>query len=63
MIRIFNVVLMSDKDENAINDGNLFHLWKYSDIIYDNIVYKMRIERSNFIQVLASLVFAAILEF
>ena len=54
---------MSDKDENAINDGNLFHLWKYSDIIYDSIVYKMRIERSNFIQVPASLVFAAILEF
>ena len=54
---------MSDKDENAINDGNLFHLSKYSDIIYDNIVYKMRIERSNFIQVPASLVFAAILEF
>ena len=38
--------LISDKDENAINDGNLFHLSKYSDKLYGNIVYKMQIEIS-----------------
>ena len=34
MIPIFNVVLISDKDENAINNGKhvvLFYLSKYSD--------------------------------
>ena len=45
LIRIFNG-LISDKDENAINDGNLFHLSKYSDKLYGNIVYKMQIEIS-----------------
>ena len=45
-IPIFNVVLISDKDENAINNGKhvvLFHLSKYSDKLYDNIVYKVQI--------------------
>ena len=63
---IFNVVLMSDKDEKSINkDKNivLFHLWKYSDKLYGNIVYKTQIEMSNFIKVPASLMFAAISEF
>ena len=41
----------------------IYFTYGNTDIIYDNIVYKMRIERSNFIQVPASLVFAAILEF
>ena len=62
MIPIFNVVLMSDKDENAINNGKhvvLFHLSKYSVKLYGNIVCKMKIEMNNFIQVPASLVFAA----
>ena len=67
MIPIFNVVLISDKDENAINNDKyvvLFHLSKYFiDKLYGNIVYKMQIEMSSFIQVPASLVFAAILEF
>ena len=63
MIPIFNVVLISDKDENAINKGKhvvLFHLSKYSDKLYGNIVYKMQIEMSNFIQVPTLLLFAAI---
>ena len=63
---IFNVVLMSDKDEKSINKGKnivLFHLWKYSDKLYGNIVYKTQIEMSNFIKVQASLMFAAISEF
>ena len=37
VILIFNVVLISDKDENAINKGKhvvLFHLSKYSDKLY-----------------------------
>ena len=66
VIPIFNVILISDKDENAINNGKhvvLFHLSKYSDKLYGNIVDKMQIEISNLIQVLASLVFAAISEF
>ena len=57
-IPIFNV-LISDKDENVINNGKyvvLFHLSKYSNKLYGNIVYKIQIEMSNFIQVLASLV-------
>ena len=65
-IPIFNVVLISHKDENAINNGKhvvLFHLSKYFDKLYGNTVYKMQTEMSNFIQVPASLVFAAILEF
>ena len=53
------VVLISDKDENAINNGNLFHLSKYSDK-RGNVIHKMQIEM---IQVPASLVFAAISEF
>ena len=51
---MFNVVLLSDKDENAINNGKhvvLFHLSKYSDKLYGNIIYKMQSETSNFIQV------------
>ena len=40
---IFNVVLISGKDENVI----LFHLSKYSNKLYGNIVYKMQIEISN----------------
>ena len=62
---IFNVVLISDKNENAINNGKhviLFYLSNYSDKIYRNIVYKMQIEMSNFIQVPASPVFSAISE-
>ena len=58
--------MISDKDENAINTGKhvvLFHLSKYSEKLYGNIVYKMQIEMSNFIQVPASLVFAAVSEF
>ena len=61
-----NVVLISDKDENAINNGKLvvlFLLLKYSDQHYGSIVYKMQIEMNNFIQLAASLVFAAISEF
>ena len=64
VIPIFNVI--SDKDENAINKGKhvvLFHLSKYSDKLYNNIVYKIQIEMSNFIKVPASLVFATISEF
>ena len=55
---IFNIVLISDKDENAINGKHvaLLHLSKYSDKLYGNIVYKMQFEMSNFIQVPTSLV-------
>ena len=62
---MFNVVLISNNDENAINNSKhtLFHLSKCSDKIYGNIVCKTQIEMSNFIQVPASLVFAAIAEF
>ena len=66
MIPIFNVVLISDKDENAVNNGKqvvFFLLSKYSDKRYSNIDYRTQIEMSNFIQVQASLVFAAISEF
>ena len=35
----------------------LFHLSKYSDKLYGNIVYKIQIEMSNFIKVPASIVF------
>ena len=57
--------MISDKDENAINNGKhvLFHWSKCSDKLYDNTVYKMQIEMSNLIQVPASLVFATISEF
>ena len=41
MISIFNAILISDKDENAIN------LSKYSDRLYGKIAYKMKIEMSN----------------
>ena len=62
---IFNVVLISDKDKNSINNDKhiLFHLPKCSDKLYGNIVYKMQTEMSNLIQVPASLVFAGISEF
>ena len=60
---MFNVVLISDNDENAINNSKhtLFHLSKCLNFMV--IVYKMQIEMSNFTQVPASLVFAAISEF
>ena len=57
------MVLISDKDENAINKGKhvvLFRLSKYSDKLYGNTIYKIQIEMGNFIKVPASLVFAAI---
>ena len=60
MIPVFNVVLISDKDENATDNGKhvaLTHLSKYSDKLYG------KAEMSNFTQVPASLVFAAISEF
>ena len=66
MIPIFTVVLISDKNENAIINGKhvaFFHLSKYFDKLYGNIVYKTQIEMNNFSQVSLSLVFAAILEF
>ena len=66
VIPIFNVVLISDKDENVINNGKhvvLFLLLKYFDKLYGNIDYRTQIEMSNFIRVQASLVFAAISEF
>ena len=66
MIPIFNVVLKSDKDENVINNGKhfvLFLLSKYSDKLYANIVFRTQIEMINFIQVQASIAFAAISEF
>ena len=66
VIPIFTVVLISDKNENAIINGKhvaLFHLSKYFDKLYGNIVYKTQIEMNNFSQVSVSLVFAAILEF
>ena len=62
MIPIFNVALISDKDENAINKGKhavQFHLSKYSDKLYGNMVYKIQIES----KVPGSLVLAAISEF
>ena len=61
-----NVILISDKYGNAINNDKyvaLFHLSKDFDKLYGNIVYKMQIEMSSFIQVPASLAFAAISEF
>ena len=63
VIPIFNVVLISDNDENAIDNGKhvvLFHLSKYSDKLYGSVVYQMKIEMIDFIQVPVSLVFAAI---
>ena len=54
MIPLFNVVLVSDKDENAINKGKhvvLFRLSKYSEKFYGNIMDKIQIEMSNFIKV------------
>ena len=40
MIPILNVALISDEDENEINNGKhaLFHLWICSDKLYGNIV-------------------------
>ena len=52
VIPIFNLVLISHKDENAINNGKhavLFLLSKYSDKLYGNIDHKTQIEMSNFI--------------
>ena len=59
------IPIFSDKVENAINNGKhnvLFHLLELSDKLSGNTFYKMQIEMSNFIQVPASLVFAAISE-
>ena len=59
-------MMISDNDKNAIDNGKhvvLFHLSKYSDKLYGNTVYQMQIEMINFIQVPASLVFAAISQF
>ena len=39
----FQCHIISDKDENAI----LFHLSKYTDKLYGNIICKMQIEMSN----------------
>ena len=66
MIPIFNVVMISDKNENVIDKDKhvvLFHLLKYSDKLCGNIGYKIQIEMNNFIKVPASLLFAAISEF
>ena len=59
VIPIFNIVLILDKDTNAIDNGKhvLFYLSKYSDKLYNNIVYIRRIEISHFIQVPPLLVF------
>ena len=43
--------------------GCFCHLSRYFDKLYDNIVHKMQSQMSNFIQVTASIVFAAISEF
>ena len=65
VIPIFDVVLISDKDENTINNGKhvSFQLSKCSDKLYGNIVYTIQIEMSHFIQAPASLVFATIFDF
>ena len=66
MIPIFNVVMTSDKDKKAINNGKhfvLIFLSKYSDKLYDNIDYRTQIEMRNFTEVQVSFVFAAISEF
>ena len=65
VIPVFNVVLISDKDKNVVNNNKhvLSHLSKCSDKFHGNIVYKMQTEMSNFIQLPASLVFVAISEF
>ena len=59
--------MTSDEDGNGMNNNgkhvDLFHLSNYSDKVYGDIVYKMQVEMSNFIQVLASLLLAAISEF
>ena len=47
VIPIFNVVLISGKDKNAINNGKhvvLFNLSKYSHKLYGNIVYKCKLK-------------------
>ena len=52
VISILNAILISDKDENAINNGKhaLFHLSKCPDKLYGNIVLKdaNRKEHLNF---------------
>ena len=66
MIPIFNVVLISGKDENVINKNKhvvSFHLSKYSDKLYGNIVCEVQIEMSNFVKLPASIVFRTISEF
>ena len=64
---MFNVVLILDKDENAINKGKLCRFISLIEILYEklygNIVYKIQIGMSNFIKVPASLAFAAVSEF
>ena len=46
VISIFNVVLMSDKDENETNNDKyvLFHLSKYSDKFYIILFIEMSIQ-------------------
>ena len=66
MITIFNVVLISDKDQNVINKGKhvvVFYLSKYFDKLYGNIICKMKIEMGSFIKIPVSLLFATISEF
>ena len=64
-IFFLHAVLISNKGENTINIGIevLFHLSKYYDKLYGNIVKKIQFEMSSFIQVWTSLVFATISEF
>ena len=64
MIPIFDVVLISHKDENTINNGKhvLFKLSKSSDKLYGIIVYMIQIEMSHFIQAPALIVFTTIFE-
>ena len=50
VILILNGVLISDQDENTIDNGKhvaLFHLSKYSDQLHGNIVFKIQIEMGN----------------
>ena len=57
--------MILDKDQIAINNDKhvLFHLSKYAAKLDGNIVHKIEIEMSSFIEVSASPVFAAISEF
>ena len=77
MIPVFYVVLISDKDENTINNGKHFVLFYFRSSRPEVLCkkgalrnfakfrekYLCQIQRSNFIEVPASLVFAAISAF